>query len=334
MGAGASSAAHAEARRRKAWSLVHSIHEELTDADVAAVRKRFAAKHGGNTATAPPQLVRQSTFHDHGFAFQLPANLKDAGPGGSFQWLRPIEIDPQACLFGADGPLADDIWQGELGDCYLLTTMTVIAARVPHRIIALFPHHTSGNNLAASGRYEVAFQRDGVWSTTEIDDFLPCLVLPNGARRPLFAAGAPVGGHAGGRRTAFWAPLVEKAYAKVFGAGAYVGLVPGKLGDALIDLTCGVVSHMHPQAQKQKPQLFFEQAQAALAEGALLATSASSKEALKSGRSHGLMTNHGARARDSNPCPHAFRLFRPLRVRIPLPQATPSWRCVRCTTAT
>ena len=281
MGTGAS----ADARRRKVL-------------DYARAERQHFIEHA--IATAPPLLVRQSTFVDAHFAHTLPSTLHPPGPGTSIEWLRPVEIDPDACLFGPGGPHSNDVWQGELGDCYLLTGLTSLASQAPGRVRALFEDYSSAGatpqsytRLAANGRYCIRFFRDGAWHSTIIDDLLPCLVVQkSGARRPLFAKGAPDGGHAGGRPSAFWAPLVEKAYAKTFGEGAYAGIVPGKIGDAMVDLTGGCVLHEHPQRDKKPKAPFFERAAHALADGALLATSASTPEAQKSARQHGLMSGH------------------------------------------
>lgn len=304
-----------------------------TFASVLACKEKLLALR--STTKTPPPLQRQQTFTDNNFSLALPQKVtSDLEAGVRIEWLRPCEIVSKgACLFGPRGPSPEDVWQGELGDCYLLTALVSVAARAPGGIRALFGAAGDTDSLVAHGQYDVRFWANGKWCATSIDDRLPCVVTPNGVRRPLFCKQASLAKHqqaelANGPPQPFWAPLLEKAYAKCFGRGVYENIVPGKLSDAIIDVTGSqVVQRLNPgqeargvgtfgatlfkapddaeaakgkRKKRRAPSLaelqtsFFEVARRAHASGDVLAASAG-KNATKA---HGLL-----------PC-HAYALLR------------------------
>ena len=91
-----------------------------------------------------------------------------------------------------------DIKQGNLGDCYLLSALSVLAEK-PFLIYRLFEIREFND----VGIYCVWLCVDGEWKWVYIDDFIPCI-----GHTPWFSKGT---------NTQVWVPLIEKAYAKVFG---------------------------------------------------------------------------------------------------------------------
>ena len=192
-------------------------------------------------------------FCDPGFPLVLPQDkTRNLDPGVTIKWLRPLEIMPTATLFAAAGPSACEVWQGELGDCYLLGALSALAAGAPDAVRSLFisPKHT----LAPDGCCKIQLFANSEWHVVIIDDRLPCLVTSNGIARPMFCKPTSLEDQkrllqsGGSTPVPFWAALLEKAYAKLFGHGEYSSIVPGNLSDALIDLSGGFTMRMHPHA--------------------------------------------------------------------------------------
>lgn len=81
-----------------------------------------------------------------------------AGPGGEIVWKRAQEfITGTPCLFETISPT--DILQGTLGDCYLLSAISVLAEK-PERIRKLFVNQ--GDAADGNGVYAVRMVADGV----------------------------------------------------------------------------------------------------------------------------------------------------------------------------
>jgi hypothetical protein len=101
-------------------------------------------------------------------------------------------------LFGANGPVAADVNQGYLGDCYLLSSLAEVAAENPSVIRNMI---TDNGN----GTYGVKFHFGGKDYYVTVDS-----TLPNGGT--IFNSG-----------TAAWASLIEKAYAELPTTSALAG---------------------------------------------------------------------------------------------------------------
>lgn len=97
-------------------------------------------------------------------------------------------------LFPSMGPGQDDIFQGDVGDCFFMARLSAIAKEDPEYI----------RNLVAplgDGSYAVRLHRDGAEDYVRVDGDL--WVKPDG--KVLYARP--------GREGAIWAPIVEKAFA-------------------------------------------------------------------------------------------------------------------------
>eukprot|EP00931_Biecheleriopsis_adriatica_P051101 TRINITY_DN29611_c0_g1_i1.p1 TRINITY_DN29611_c0_g1~~TRINITY_DN29611_c0_g1_i1.p1 ORF type:complete len:628 (+),score=124.45 TRINITY_DN29611_c0_g1_i1:44-1927(+) len=132
-----------------------------------------------------------------------------------FQWRRVGELHKKAKLF--DIIQADNIRQGELGDCWLLAAVAVMAD-FPGHIMNLFDETAlseDGHALSEDGRYTIKLHhiKQG-WQDIVIDDLIPC----DCQGKPLFAQ---LVGDSG----CMWALLLEKAFAKF--VGSYEKLVGG-----------------------------------------------------------------------------------------------------------
>ena len=138
-----------------------------------------------------------------------------------YNWIRANDIES---LNDDEGKLAvfqnrvepSDIKQGELGDCYFLSTLSVLAEK-QSRIKRLFL--TDRQNKY--GIYGVRICKNGEWRDVVIDDYIPCHY------------GEPVFSAANGNE--LWVLIMEKAWAKLH--GSYERIEAGFAENVMRDLT-------------------------------------------------------------------------------------------------
>lgn len=131
----------------------------------------------------------------------------------------------EARLF-ADGVNANDVIQGRLGDCWLLSGMSLLASR-PDLLAKVFWRSKDRKRQMEMCKYGFRvcrFFKDNQWYFVIVDDSLPVFSKSN---KPVFA-------HCKDRRE-LWVPLLEKAYAKLH--GSYDSLIRGYVDSALRDFT-------------------------------------------------------------------------------------------------
>ena len=116
----------------------------------------------------------------------------------------------------------NDIQQGYLGDCYLLSAIAAIAEH-PYRIKQLF----LVREVNKPGIYSVALFIYGNWEEVILDDQFPCQANGEIAFNKT-------------KTNELWVMLLEKAYAKVH--GGYGNISAGLTKEALRDLT-GAPAH-------------------------------------------------------------------------------------------
>jgi len=140
----------------------------------------------------------------------------DAGDGGGGA------IDPR------------DISQGELGDCWFLSALSVVALRPE-----LLRNCVVTRRLNAAGAFCARFHKNGAWQTVLIDDRFPAKHGSVAARAPARGQVAATARFASSKqRSELWVSLLEKAYAKLH--GSYAALEGGYVDEAMVDLTGGV----------------------------------------------------------------------------------------------
>ncbi|CAD8194518.1 unnamed protein product [Paramecium octaurelia] len=137
--------------------------------------------------------------------------------GKDIAWKRPEQFlqSGQIKLFDSIDPM--DIKQGELGDCYFLSSLSALA-EIPQQIQKLFRNQ----EYQQSGLYGIYMCKNGVLQEIVVDDHIPCNLQ-----------GGPIFSKANGNE--LWVLLLEKAYAKLF--GSYHKIESGLASCALKDLT-------------------------------------------------------------------------------------------------
>lgn len=122
-------------------------------------------------------------------------------------WKRPSELPgtPNPSLWGSNGVSPKASKQGELGDCWFLSSASAVAG-VPERIHRIF----NNTEYSADGAFEMYFYVRGERVSVIIDDRIPVLDL--GARYvtqypPINSKPSPAG--------AWWLVLLEKAFSKL-----------------------------------------------------------------------------------------------------------------------
>jgi len=130
-------------------------------------------------------------------------DLMELGP---VNWRRAGEIP---ALLDADGQLhifsgaiePNDIKQGEIGDCYFLSSLAALAER-PDRIRDMFLEREASKH----GIYGATMYKNGVKMTVVVDDLIPC----KGADGDRVAFARSNGAE-------LWVVLLEKMWAKLHG---------------------------------------------------------------------------------------------------------------------
>jgi len=121
-------------------------------------------------------------------------------------------------------PAADDVLQGELGDCWFLSSLAVLADFQEGRhVYALLPGQDQISPVSA---YMVRLCVAGQWRDVIVDDRLPCM---GGGRYHVQLAYCVT------MRMQIWASIIEKAFAKT--CGSYEAIRGGEAGEALEMLT-------------------------------------------------------------------------------------------------
>ena len=169
-----------------------------------------------------------------------------------YTWKRAEEIYPQPIrVFNEIDP--NDILQGELGDCYFLSSLSAIAEH-PERIQRLF----ETPEYEPSGCYKIWIGDLGERQQIIIDDYFPI----NNQGEVAFSRSKREADRANPGSepvTELWVLLLEKAWAKKF--GAYYTIDAGMTNDALSDLT-GAPCRIH-MLSPERAELIWETLKAA-----------------------------------------------------------------------
>ncbi|KAG5892550.1 hypothetical protein JTB14_034233 [Gonioctena quinquepunctata] len=158
------------------------------------------------------------------------------------EWMRPTEIS-EAPQFLSEEKRRFDVNQGELGNCWFLAALTDVAQN-PQLLARVVPQDQSfGQDYC--GIFHFRFWQYGRWIDIVIDDRLAA--SKNGQWQLVFTRARD--------ENAFWTPLLEKAYAKLY--GSYANLKGGMSSESLSDLTGGLNEKFRADSTHWKDNIFY-----------------------------------------------------------------------------
>eukprot|EP00043_Microstomoeca_roanoka_P014765 m.147026 g.147026 ORF g.147026 m.147026 type:complete len:833 (-) comp16102_c0_seq2:543-3041(-) len=150
---------------------------------------------------------------------------------GEIRWRRLSEFAHSGNLVVHERPIPGDVVQGQIGNCWFMGALAVLAERQELVRNLFFTKECS-----AVGAYQVRLCKDGEWTVVLIDDHVPC----DANNQLLYSSFS---------RNEIWAPLVEKAMAKLH--GDYAALTSGSMCEAFSTLTgapCTMIDLERPKA--------------------------------------------------------------------------------------
>ncbi|CAF0773042.1 unnamed protein product [Rotaria sordida] len=192
-------------------------------------------------------LVRQHNFNNLFHDPEFPNNKSSLYYTSGFNrtldnviWKRPYEIcsNPQFIVKEANRL---DLDQGQLGNCWFISAVSMITQNgtIFERVC---PLDQTYDKRYYAGIFHFRFWQFGKWVDVVIDDYLPTinnrLIFCQNIKEP----------------NEFWAPLLEKAYAKL--SYSYEGTDAGQTTDALIDMTGGIEESFNTKDIKDKDQFW------------------------------------------------------------------------------
>uniref|UniRef100_A0A0B7BIK0 Calpain catalytic domain-containing protein n=1 Tax=Arion vulgaris TaxID=1028688 RepID=A0A0B7BIK0_9EUPU len=163
-------------------------------------------------------------FEDRDF----PADSSVLYRGGQrfgVQWKRPWMISKNP-VFIEDGTAYNDVDQGDLGNCWFLSSVACLAVSKQKELLSHVIPKDQGFGPEYNGKFKFNFWQYGKFVEVVVDDRLPTyngkLIYGRNAEQP----------------HEYWVPLLEKACAKLY--GNYNVLDGGRIHTALVDLTGGL----------------------------------------------------------------------------------------------
>ena len=172
-------------------------------------------------------IVKNNLWTDPNFAHN---DSVVQGLEGPFKWMRASQLynnNEKIC----DCFSADDIEQGTLGDCYLLSAISALA-EFPGRVESIFV--TEDKNSA--GCYVLKLFICGKFVEIVVDDYFPV----DEYNRPSFS---------GTKSQEIWVMLIEKAWAKLH--GSFHVIEGGDSRESLVSLTGAPTDYYTHREQKQ-----------------------------------------------------------------------------------
>ncbi|XP_056141336.1 calpain-1 catalytic subunit [Lampris incognitus] len=150
------------------------------------------------------------------------------------EWLRPVDILKllnvrKELTFFEEGTSRFDFGQGKVGNCWFLAAIASLTFK-KDLMVQVVPLGQNFRDYA--GIFHFRFWRFGKWVDVVIDDYLPIYREQFPTLQNLFLSVHSKGGNE------FWAPLLEKAYAKI--CGSYADMIAGLPSEAFKDFSGGV----------------------------------------------------------------------------------------------
>ncbi|XP_036603268.1 calpain-12 [Trichosurus vulpecula] len=211
------------------------------------------------------------------------------------EWLRPHEFCPNPQFICEDMDRTD-VCQGSLGNCWFLAAAASLTL-YPRLLYRVVPPRQSFQ-WGYAGIFHFQLWQFGRWVDVVVDDRLP---VRDG--KLLFVRSA--------QRAEFWAPLLEKAYAKLH--GSYEVMRGGHMNEAFVDFTGGVGEVIY--LQSDTPVLFSALRHALAKESLVGATALSDQGEVKT--EDGLVKGHAYSVTGTHKMSLGFTKVKLLRLRNP-----------------
>jgi len=238
----------AKQQRARIEQQCRSQNKTFVDSDFRPNVRALIGKYGGKglksarkLATRVTQWLRPSQMRSSTTGY-VPRESEWVCSGIVFFFLlsysRTHLTSTTQSVFRGD-PKASDVSQGELGDCWFLSSLAVLSA-YPELVKRLLV--TTARSQC--GVYCVRLCVGGQWKLFFVDDYFPC--DSNGF--PVFLQP---------QRQTLWPLLIEKAFAKMH--GAYAAIDGGRTEEALAILTglpCKTVDDIHKAESITSTKLF------------------------------------------------------------------------------
>jgi len=222
------------ADNRVGWSLTSSVNMKFSSSKKPAnnehLEKEISARLESFKALGNPQGTsilhflhkKQTYFIDTVFP---PLNISmydNSGPKAPASYLtnavwRRVRdfVDGTPVIVNTIHP--NDVDQGELGDCWILSSITALAEH-PHRVEKLLVTQ----RVNQVGLFQVQLCVRGLWQTITLDEYIPC--YPRGG--PKFTKC---------KERELWVSFIEKAFAKTY--GSYERCIEGDASNGMTTLT-------------------------------------------------------------------------------------------------
>uniref|UniRef100_A0A8C4MN81 Calpain-12 n=1 Tax=Equus asinus TaxID=9793 RepID=A0A8C4MN81_EQUAS len=211
------------------------------------------------------------------------------------EWMRPHEFcaEPQ---FICEDMSRTDVCQGSLGNCWFLAAAASLTL-YPRLLCRVVPPG-QGFQDGYAGVFHFQLWQFGRWVDVVVDDRLP---VREG--KLMFVRSA--------QRNEFWAPLLEKAYAKLH--GSYEVMRGGHMNEAFVDFTGGVGEVLY--LRQGTPGLFSALRHALAKESLVGATALSDRGEYRT--EDGLVKGHAYSVTGTHKVSLGFTKVRLLRLRNP-----------------
>lgn len=217
--------------------MIHSLYEEGGEGSPSNPLKFNGQDY---------QQLKEAHLND-GTLFEdetFPANLNSLGKLEDFtaeqlstvKWLQPHDLDSDPS-FIVDSTSRFDFKQGDVGNCWFLSSIGALTLRKTLMKQVVPPDQNFKDDYA--GIFHFTFWRFGKWVDVVVDDLLPT------RNKELVSVSSRSGKE-------FWAPLLEKAYAKI--CGSYGDMIAGNPPEAFKDFSGGV--HMTYTLSKSPSDLW------------------------------------------------------------------------------
>lgn len=206
--------------------------------EVSKAEDEQLLKLEGDKAIAEMVSAGTTVFVDSQFDFDTAKeNFSLKNQDIQFDYVRVKEMksnvnhkpNEKTVMFG-DGVSANDIMQGSLGDCYLLSAFSIVAHTRPELIKKLF--HPMSRSYREDGIYSLMLYSSSGPQVITVDDKFFAM---RNSKQSLFTRLIT---DLKTNERELWPLLLEKAYAKFH--GNYKNIVGGNIHTALEELTNGV----------------------------------------------------------------------------------------------